>query len=120
MRGDHLPLVTAHVADMTSEALPRLQPLRLPVALRPNLTVVLAATFVLSLAGSVAVSVTQLQEQAEHTKVVSDLEYTVGALTSAVTDAQSSTRLKMNQISEYRSLMLEQDAAFESTDGFIQ
>lgn len=110
---------------MTTQAL---SPLRLfdPPArqkltvLRPTATAALAAAFVVSLAASVTVSVTQVQAQSEHTRVVSDLEATVGGLTSAVKTAESSVASKKTELAEYRSLLLEQDAAFANTDGFLQ
>lgn len=110
---------------MTTLPLPRVRGLRfhLPekvAALRPSRTVALAAVGALSLAGSVYISVTQVQAQAEHTAVVAEMESALGALTTSIETVTSQVALNQVQVAEYRSLVLEQDAALASTDGFIQ
>lgn len=90
------------------------------IAPRPSATSALAAAFAVSLVASVTISVTQVQAQSEHTRVVSELETSVGGLTSAVKVAEATITSKKNELVEYRSLLLEQDAAFASTDGFLR
>lgn len=83
-------------------------------------TAILAALGVLSLAGAGAITIHQVQDQNEHAATVADLQQVIADHDASTRSAQSSARLLDTQIAEYGALLLEQDAAFASVEGFLK
>ena len=109
---------------MTTQALPRPRlPLHFAPSLklrRPRLTWLLAATGIALLGSAVAISVTQVASQGEHTAVVSDLHVDLSAHTATLDGVNWTIQLTQLGVAEYRALMLDQDAAFEDATGFLK